>query len=164
MVRASLANYLAKELYFYNSAEIDEHLAHCPACRAELAALAELDSALSVLPEETAPLDFAAGVTARIKNTPPSTAAPLKQRFPAKLIFYRDLAAAAAAALVIFCSGGNLFDYQNFNWAARKVNDAVQICLKTSGEAITQAYESAGNISPQLIIKELKQNEVRPSQ
>jgi hypothetical protein len=163
-VRANLANYLAEEYCLFNPAEIEEHLANCPSCRAELAALAELNLMLFRLPDETAPPDFAAGITARIKDTAPVTAAPLKQRSPAKLIFYRDLAAAAAATLVIFFSGGNFFDYQNLNLAAQKMNAAVQICLKTSGAVVNQAYDTAGNISPQLLLKELNQNEVRTSQ
>jgi hypothetical protein len=44
------------------------------------------------------------------------------------------------------------------------MNAAVQTCLKTSGAVVTQAYDSAGNVSPQLLLKELKQNEVRTSQ
>ncbi|MFX4262217.1 anti-sigma factor family protein [Pelotomaculum propionicicum] len=163
-VRANLANYLAKEYYLFNQAQFEEHLAVCPSCRADLFALAELDLMLSRLPGETAPPDFAAAVTGRIKKTAPVTKTQLKERAPSKLIFYRDLAAAAAATLVIFFSGGNFFDYQNFNLAAQKMNAAVQVCLKTSGVVINQAYDTAGNISPQLILKELNQNEVRPSQ
>lgn len=162
--RANLASYLAKEYYLFNPAEIEEHLAHCAACRAELFALAELDLMLSSLPDVTAPPDFAAGVTGRIKNTVPAVRAPLKQKIPARLIFYRDLAAAAAVTLVIFLNGGNFFDYQNFSRAAQKMNAAVQTCLKTSGAVVNQAYDSAGNVSPQLLLKELKQNEVRTSQ
>lgn len=163
LARANLANYLAKEYYFCNQAKLEEHLAVCPSCRAELFALAELDSMLSMLPDETAPPDFAAGVTGRIKNSAPGTKARLEARAPSKLTFYRDLAAAAAATLVIFFSGGNFFDYQNFNLAAQKMNAAVQVCLKTSGAVINRAYDTAGNINQQLLLKELNQNEVRPS-
>lgn len=164
IARANLANYLAKEYYLCNQAELEEHLAGCPSCRAELFALAELDSMLSILPGETAPPDFAAGVTGRIKNsTPGIIQTQLKEKASSKLTFYRDLAAAAAATVVIFFSGGNFFDHQNFNLAAQKMNAAVHVCLKTSGTVINQAYDTAGNINPQLLLKELNQNEVRPS-
>lgn len=143
---------------------MEEHLADCSSCQAELSTLAELDLMLSRLPNENAPPDFAVGVTGRIRNSDPATRTSLKQRFPAKLIFYRDLAAAAAVTLVIFFNGGNFFDYQNFSWAAQKMNAAVQTCLKTSGAVVNQAYDTAENISPQLLIKELNQNEVRTSQ
>jgi predicted anti-sigma-YlaC factor YlaD len=148
----------------FDLAKMEEHLANCYSCRSELSSLEKLDLALSALPEETVPPDFAAGVTGRINKSAPETRDQHKQRFPAKLYFYRDLAIAAAATLVIFFSGGNFFDFQDFNMTARKMNAAVQICLKTSGEVVNQAYDTAGNISPQLLLKELSQNEVRTSQ
>ena len=137
----------------FDLAKMEEHLANCYTCRAELSSFGKLDLSLSMLPDETVPPDFAAGVTGRINKSVPETRNQHKRRLPAKLYFYRDLAIAAAATLVICFSGGSFFDYQDFNMAARKMNTAVQICMKTSGEVVNQAYDTAGNISPQLFIK-----------
>jgi anti-sigma factor (TIGR02949 family) len=67
-----------------------EHLAACPACQAELAALERLDAALAEL-EAPAPRDLAAGVLRRLSRPTPS--------------WVRSLALAACLVLGIFLGG-----------------------------------------------------------
>lgn len=68
-----------------------EHLAFCPACQAELAALARLDAALAGLEAPEPRQDLAAGVLRRLPRPTPS--------------WVRSLALAACLLLGIFLGG-----------------------------------------------------------
>lgn len=68
-----------------------EHLAVCPACRAELAALKRLDAALAGLEAPEPPWDLAAGVLRQLPRPTP--------------FWFRSLALAACLLLGIFLGG-----------------------------------------------------------
>ena len=70
--------------------QMSEHLAVCPVCQAELAALERLDAALAEL-EAPVPRDLAAGVLRRLPRPTPS--------------WVRSLALAACLVLGIFIGG-----------------------------------------------------------
>jgi anti-sigma factor RsiW len=71
--------------------QLAEHLAACPACQAELAALERLDAALADLEAPGPPEDLAAGVLRRLPRPTPT--------------WVRSLALAACLLLGIFLGG-----------------------------------------------------------
>ncbi len=71
--------------------QLSDHLAACPVCQAELAALERLDAALAELEAPSAPRDLAAGVLRRLPRPTPS--------------WVRSLALAACLVLGIFIGG-----------------------------------------------------------
>lgn len=133
---------------------MEAHLSCCPTCREELAGLVEIDGVLSQLPRQNAPPGFAAGIMDSIRSGTPYTL-PAEKRWPAgKFVFIRDLVAAAAVTLALFWSGGGLFDSRNVNLAGQKLDIAVQTYVRTSGDAVTRAYDTVDSLSEQLLVKE----------
>ncbi|MCL6559747.1 MAG: aliphatic sulfonate ABC transporter substrate-binding protein [Firmicutes bacterium] len=101
-VKPSLVNYMAKEFLLFDLEELEEHLAVCPDCRAELEDLKAVDRALSELPFDPAPPGLSSEIMGKIAGSATDANPPENKRPRRKNGFVRDLALAAAA-----CSPSN---------------------------------------------------------
>lgn len=90
-VQEHLSAWLDREVPEELRPRLAEHLAACPACRAELAALERLDAALAGLEAPEPRRDLAAGVLRRLPRPTP--------------LWFRSLALAACLLLGIFLGG-----------------------------------------------------------
>lgn len=96
-----LSEYVDDALDAPTKARLDEHLAHCPTCTAELASLRSYLGAMASLPRVQAPADFLAGVHERLE--PPGVISKLANWlfFPLKLKLPFEVAGLVAASFLV---------------------------------------------------------------
>lgn len=92
--RAHLNDYVYGEASFYLKAQIEEHLASCPACREEAAFLRQIRDTLSDMPKIEVDAGFKAALNQRLDQL--EQAAPVKKRK-----FYKDWCAYSALAACV---------------------------------------------------------------
>jgi anti-sigma factor (TIGR02949 family) len=99
-VYASLQEYVDGQLSPAETQAVEDHLATCAACRAELALLRQVDNALAQQPILEAPADLTARIMAQVRATAQATArlpAPAPPPSPFRLR-WQDAAISAAFA------------------------------------------------------------------
>ena len=141
-----MVNYLAGEYHLFNLREFEKHLFACSACQKELAGQKGLNRFLAGLPDAAAPPDFTAGIIDAISSFEQAEPAPVRRSPTVRLTFIRDLVAAAAVTLVLFWTGGSIFEHKNVSLAGQKLNSAVQLYMRTSEGAFNRAYDTLDNL------------------
>lgn len=140
--KTKIPAYLAGNLLAGEFALLEDHLDHCPSCRAQAAALFELDSLISLADIEIPEIDLTAAIIAEVKSsqlpigiaqlTQPADPAGNYKRIGSLL---QDLLTAAAAAIIIFWFSGPVFAQHQIPLESGKV-----VQLSNSVGGVFQTY------------------------
>ncbi|MHB8918964.1 MAG: anti-sigma factor [Desulfocucumaceae bacterium] len=142
-VQKRLVDLLAGECTPSEEIKIRTHLAGCSRCCRELEELQAVDSLLDSLPDEQEPPGLFGEIMSSFENLAVSPGSQLK--IPAAG-FFRDVAAAAAVALIAAWLGSGWFGGMA-STADNRITGAVFSYLHLTGVAVSQAHSSASAIN-----------------